>query len=78
MEHFEIHALTSVRDAELAVIAGLLQEDFSQFPSVDCQICEVDVKLDQTKSTAYIVVSEDEERISCEPCLGVALTSLMP
>jgi len=78
MEHLEIHAITSSHDTELAVLAGLLQEDFSQLTAVDCQICEVPVKLDQTNSSAFIVVSEEEERISCELCLGVAVTSLMP
>lgn len=77
MEHIEIHAITSPRDTELAVVAGLLDENFTSFPYVDCQICEVTVELDHPKTLAYIVVNEEEERISCEPCLGVAITSLI-
>lgn len=82
MEHLEIHVIASTHDTELAVIAGLIPEGDPSFPNVECQMCEVTIQLDHSRHPsspfAYVLLNEDEEKVSCEPCLGVALASLMP
>lgn len=82
MEHIEIHVVTTTHDTELAAIAGLLDNQADNFPYPLCEMCEMTIQLehDKTESSpvALVLISEDADKISCEPCLGVALTSLLP
>ena len=82
MEHIEVHVVTTTHDTELATLAGLLDNQADNFPYPLCEMCEMTIPLehDKTESSpvALVLISEDADKISCEPCLGVALTSLMP
>lgn len=82
MEHIEVHVVTTTHDTELAALAGLLDNQADNFPYPLCEMCEMTIPLehDKTESSpiALVLISEESETISCETCLGVALTSLMP
>jgi hypothetical protein len=76
MKHLEIHMINSFKDLELATVAGLL-DGIPLF--VACSICSDMLLLDRSAATtgsAYIVLHEDDSMISCNMCLGLALSEI--
>lgn len=79
MEHIEVHTISTSRDTELARVAGLIRDDTHNFLDMECEMCETIFGCQDSNSPcAFVILCGDREVISCEPCLGVALVSVMP
>jgi hypothetical protein len=76
MEHIEVHTIASARDTELAQLAGLIRDDTSNFLDMECEMCGTIFK--RLDSCAFIVLCGDKEVVSCDLCLGLALTFVLP
>ncbi|NBT76273.1 MAG: hypothetical protein EBT15_09970 [Betaproteobacteria bacterium] len=76
MEHIEVHTIANARDTELALIAGLIRDESSNFLDMECEMCGT--IFERLDSCAFIVLCGDKEVVSCDLCLGLALTSVMP
>lgn len=76
MEHLELHVIKSSHDIELAVIAGLMDE-FEDEADISCDLCEKVVEFHlAVPQLGFILLSEDQMKISCETCLTVAVDAV--
>lgn len=80
MKSIEVHVVSSPHDLELAQSAGLLDENNTPM-IVTCGLCQTLILLPTQPNSetpqAHIVLSDEEQTISCNLCLGLALQTFM-